>query len=102
MEGNDTIKTNMKSILLEALQVTDGERKLNYGSPTLNHERIARLWKAHLWAKYGVEYQLSPSDVCWMMLQVKQARHMHKPKRDNLVDVVGYARCISRIEKFEK
>lgn len=38
-------------------------------------------------------------DVSMMMILVKVARDANKPKRDNLVDIAGYARCAERLEE---
>jgi hypothetical protein len=89
------------SILEEALQVTSGARQRYYGTALQNHQRIALMWNSYIEAKHGIRGLLSPSDVAWLMVQLKIARNIHRPKRDNLVDVAGYARCISSIEGFE-
>lgn len=95
-------KSKKESVLVEALRVTGGARQENYGHPRLNHERIARLWRAHIWGRFGIDLPLEAADAAWMMVQVKQARHMHTRKRDNLTDAAGYVRCVSRIDGFEE
>jgi hypothetical protein len=98
-----------ESILTEALKVTGGDRQENYGHPLANHVRIAELWNGYLVAKSVTPdgsrdnriSMLTPSDVAAMMVLLKIARNMHKPKRDNLTDAAGYCRCLSRIQGFE-
>lgn len=81
----------MPTILEEAATLVAGPRQGDYGHPRDNFTRIASLWSAYL--KHGV----SPEDVCVMMMLLKIARGLHK--RDSLVDVAGYARCIEMIDE---
>jgi len=88
-----------ENILQEADRLTTKDRMVSYDHPLPNHERIADLWNAYMRNRLGPETPLNPSDVCHMMILVKMARDMFCPKRDNLVDIAGYARCIERIRK---
>jgi len=72
------------SILQEAQALIHGDRQATYGHPRDNLGRIARLWSVVL----GVD--VTPEQVCLCMVQVKIARQVHRPKRDNLVDAAGY------------
>lgn len=80
------------SILLEAHRVVR-QRRDNYGGPQKNFERIAGMWTQIL-GRF-----ISPTEVGLCMIAVKLARHVHKPARDNLVDIAGYADCIAIIEE---
>jgi hypothetical protein len=91
--------TKPESILTEALRVTT-ERPENYGKPLANHKRIADLWNGYIYAK-SVQQDgsrasfpptLSPADVVNMMILLKIARELHTSKKDNFVDMAGYAR----------
>jgi len=81
----------------------------NYGKPKPNHDRIAILWNGFFAAraiqKDGTvaitQPELSARDVATMMILLKIARDMHCPKRDNCVDIAGYARCLSSIDGHE-
>jgi hypothetical protein len=74
------------SILLEkARDLVTGERNGSYGMPSENHGRTAALWSAYL----GVE--VKPKDVCVLNILQKLSRERHRPTRDNLIDVAGYA-----------
>lgn len=84
------------SILDEAAKIAGVDRSEAYGHPLDNHRRIAALWQAYLDArKPGA---LTPQDVARMMILLKVARDIHAPKRDNLVDIAGYARCLEMME----
>lgn len=81
------------SILDEAQKIVEGSRNDDYGPPERNHARIAQLWSAFL----GVE--ISPRDVCAMMILVKVSRDRNAPKRDNAVDIAGYAYLMDKMEE---
>ncbi len=74
-----------ESILAEAIRITGGDRQQSYGSPKPNHDLIAAGWSILLRTKVTAE------DVCRCMVWSKLARDMHSPKRDNVVDIAGYA-----------
>jgi hypothetical protein len=70
----------------EALRVINGERQDAYGDPEDTFFRIACLWSSYL----GREVE--GSDVANMMILLKMAREKEgKGKRDNYVDLIGYA-----------
>lgn len=73
------------TILSEAADIVAGSRQDDYGSPERNHTRIANMWSAYL------ETEVTPRDVCAMMIMLKTSRDRHQPKRDNAVDIAGYA-----------
>jgi hypothetical protein len=73
-----------ETIATEAVGLVSGDRQKAYGHPSKNFEDIARLWSVVL----GIE--VTPAQVGLCMVQVKLAREVFVPKRDNLVDAVGY------------
>jgi hypothetical protein len=87
------------NILMEAASITAGNRQQDYGHPRDNHTRTAGGWRWYLKAKYGVDIPLDAEDVCWLNSLQKISRHCHEPKRDNLVDVVGYTRNIEMLDE---
>ena len=94
-------KKEVKSVLSEAQEIIYGDREQTYGHPAINLESIADLWQAYLRtvAKHSDDvFEMSPEDVCWMMVLLKMARQAHKHKRDNLVDAVGYIALIERLD----
>jgi hypothetical protein len=93
MEGKEMSETTLE----EAARLTSGDRQRDYDHPLPNHQRIANGWRWYILAKYGIEVPLDAEDAAWMMVLLKIARDMHTPKRDNIVDSEGYARCIERI-----
>ena len=92
-EGNKMAQIEeSKTILQEAQDLVYGDRQADYGTVKENFSTIAKLWSAVL----GVE--VSPQQVGLCMVQVKVARQIYKPKRDNLVDGAGYFATIEKME----
>jgi len=92
-----------ETICEEALRIQGGDRQQDYGDPTPNHEDIANLWNAYIdvaFRQQGKEPKLEARDVAHMMILLKVARNCHKPKRDNWVDIAGYAQCGGKIDKL--
>lgn len=81
-----------ESILDEAARIVDGARQEDYGDPQTSHGRVAMAWTAYLIDRDFNDRPLSGRDVCNMMVILKTMREAHKPKRDNLVDIAGWAR----------
>jgi Domain of unknown function (DUF6378) len=83
----------MKTILEEAAEVLAGDRKEAYGD---THERCSVI--AQYWTTYkGVEF--TATDIPMMMILFKMAREQNKFKRDNLVDIAGYAHIKNVLEE---
>jgi len=82
-----------EDILEEALRVTDGEKRTDYGSVKEDFQRIASLWEVIL----GVAVE--PKQVALCMIALKISRETNKSKRDNWVDIAGYARCGSMCDE---
>lgn len=76
-----------KDILLEALELTSGDRQASYGPPDQDFARTARMWSA----LKGVDF--TATEVAMFMILLKLSRETHMRKRDNWTDLAGYARC---------
>lgn len=83
-------ETPALSILDEAARVTSGERQTDYGHPRDDFTRTAVMWNGLLASK--LRQPITAMDVPLCMIAVKLAREAHRHKRDNLVDIAGYAR----------
>ena len=79
----------------KAIELVDGQRAIDYGDKTLNHQNIADLWNAYL----GTE--ISAHDVAICMLLVKVARLKNMCTDDCYVDIAGYAGIAGEISKKE-
>lgn len=76
-----------EDILEEALRITRGDRQAQYGPPDQDFQRTADMWSA----LKGVPF--TKQEVAMFMVLLKCSRQMHQKKRDNWVDIAGYARC---------
>ena len=89
-----------KSILNEAQSIIYGDREKTYGAPDKNLVAIAGYWANHLNTRFGVYHDISPEDVCIMMVLLKAARLGNDiTHRDSQVDAVGYLALMERIQK---
>jgi hypothetical protein len=84
-----------RTILQEAQELTRGARQADYGHPYDDYKRVTGAFNA------VTGHNLKPSEGGVFMACVKLARQGHRPKRDNMVDLAGYADCIYRIAEKE-
>ena len=84
--------TDQESVLQEAERLVNGDRQKDYGSASESFRRIAALWSAYR----GVEF--TPKDVACMMILMKVSRSVSSDKRDNWVDIIGYAELGSKLQ----
>lgn len=86
------------SLMDEAFKTINGERQDAYGNPEDTFGIIAGFWEKYLEGR-GMSVCLGASDVAYMMCLLKIARETAgRGKRDNIVDLLGYAAiagCIS-------
>lgn len=81
------------SVLREAEVLITGDRNVTYGSPTQNFTTIAKLLTSRFEHKLKPGEKITAADVADIMILVKVARNIAQPKRDNWVDIAGYAGC---------
>ena len=83
------------TILEEANSIIYGARESDYGHPYDMAKGVADAWRTHF--GWGVK----PRDVAVAMILMKLVREKNKPKRDNRVDLAGYAGVLDRILERE-
>jgi hypothetical protein len=81
----------MTSILTEAEGLINGPRNETYGHPLDDFNRTAMLWSALL------GHPITAEQVALCMMCVKMSRECHLPKRDNILDIAGYAGCLEKV-----
>jgi hypothetical protein len=86
-----------ESLLDEAKRITTRDRQGDYGHPSQDFTRTALLWTGILAGRLREGQFVSPMDVPLCMIAVKLARQAHRHKRDNLVDIAGYARTAAMV-----
>ena len=89
--------TWQQSIDEEARTIVFGDREQVYDDPNVNFEKIALMWTGTLLRKLKPDVSITPQDVALMFIQLKISRESFRPKRDNRVDIIGYALCLQRI-----
>lgn len=96
-----------KSILEEAAEIVNGDRVKDYGDSNEMLDRISELWQPVLdncvyLDTAGEPYiAMNPRHVALCLIQLKVAREVHAPKRDNAVDIAGYAEILGRASAAE-
>jgi len=86
-----------ESILDEAKRITEGTRRAEYGAPADDFARTALMWTGILARKLREGEAITALDIPLCMIAIKLARQSHGHKRDNLVDIAGYARTAAMI-----
>lgn len=92
--GLEVIYEHQESVLDEAKRIQGGDRQKDYGHPSHDFQRIATMWNV-LFSEFieDGELNLPPMAVAMGMAAVKLSRQANRPKRDNWVDIAGYAQC---------
>ncbi len=81
-----------KSVLVEAEEIINGQRRKDYGGVLESFTLIGRLWAPILSLP-----EVMPEQVDLCMIQLKIARFMNGQQRDSVVDIGGYAGCLEKI-----
>ena len=90
--GLESKQVDEQSVLEEAAKCVTGPRRRDYGTPDENFGLIASLWSVQL------KHEVTPMQVALCLILLKVARQANSPKRDNLVDIAGYAQCASELK----
>ena len=80
-----------ESTLEEAQRLVHGNRGEDYGHPLDDFTKTARMWAVIL----GCDVSAEQVGLC--MACVKISRQMNRPKRDNMVDLAGYAETVQMV-----
>lgn len=80
-------------VLDDAKELIVGDRNKTYGSPTENFQNTADIWNVLLGHKLQEGQRITSTEVATLMIALKLARTIAQPKRDNFVDMAGYAAC---------
>lgn len=91
--GPGWTETPRESVLSEAAGLITGDRNQAYGTPTQNFQDTADVWTVQLSHKLRDGVRIEPGEVAQLMVALKLVRMKAQPKRDNWVDVAGYAAC---------
>ena len=92
-EVKDMDEENNKSILSEAEEIVNGSRQSDYGDARESFSRVATI------ASVMTGKELAPEDCCAVLMAVKLVRESFAHRRDNLVDLCGYAELLNRLKE---
>jgi len=87
--------TPFTSRMGEAAALIGGDRRRDYGPPEQDYGRAAALWSA------ATGRAMTASEGVLFMMCVKISRQMNSPKRDNIVDLHGYAEILADMMEGE-
>lgn len=96
--GSTSKKMTRSAILTEANNIVSGHRKAGeYGPPEDSFKSIAAFWGEYL------GHEIKPHDVAVMMALLKIARIKGgETKKDNWIDLAGYAACGGECQSKEE
>jgi hypothetical protein len=83
------------SVCLEAADLVSGPRQGSYGHPADDFTRTGRMWGAIL----GLDEPVPPHLVGLCQVALKISREVENHKRDNLVDIAGYAETLRLVQE---
>jgi hypothetical protein len=92
-----TPKPTKESVCQEADRLVSGERQNDYGHPLDNFNKVAGLFSAFLGDK--LKEPVTADEAGLLLVLLKVAREGNAPKRDNLVDIAGYAKVVELIQE---
>ncbi len=96
---SDTMSDTL-TITAEAESLVMGDRGDAYGHPLDDYTRTAELWSALLSSK--LKEPITAQDAIRCMCAVKLSRDSNRAKRDNRVDLAGYALCLQLADDEEQ
>jgi hypothetical protein len=88
------------SVLDEAKRLVYGDRERDYDHPINDFTRSAGVLNALGYRGPGGR-DLKPEDIALLQIAVKLSREVHHVKRDNLVDICGYAETRRRVLDYK-
>ncbi len=100
--GNSALDvTQSYTVLQEAHDLINGDRRAAYGDPRDSLSSVAEFWSGYLFHRFGMRVVIDNVDVCQMMALLKMSRELTgESKRDNLVDQAGYLGLAGKV-KYE-
>lgn len=101
LDGRCLREFREETICEEADRLVSCDRQDIYGHPFHDFGRTALLWTGVLRDKLKDGESVEAREVGLMQICVKLSREVNTPKRDNLTDIAGYAKCVDLVNNFK-
>lgn len=95
---NEPKESDDEDVLDIAARITRGDRQAVYGPPEQDFKKTADMWTGLFQYMLAGEAKFEPRHVAMALICMKMSREFHQRKKDNWVDIAGYARCGSLCE----
>ena len=95
---NEPEKSDDEDVLDIAARITRGDRQAVYGPPEQDFRKTADMWTGLFQYMLAEGAKFEPRHVAMALICMKMSREFHQRKKDNWVDIAGYARCGSLCE----
>jgi hypothetical protein len=86
--------------MAEANALVNGDRQAAYGSPLPAYEAQAQAWSGLL--AHKLTAPITAEEVVLLLAAMKLVREARRPKRDNVVDLHGYALVYAHVQEGRK
>ena len=93
---------SVETILEEAQRLVHGNRGEFYGPPAEDFGKTAAMMSGLLLPKLKPGETVSVTEAILFMVLVKVSRESHRRKRDNAVDIAGYAALLEMIGNYRE
>jgi hypothetical protein len=97
-ETKQSKESDDEDILDIAARITRGDRQAVYGPPEQDFRKTADMWTGLFQYMLAEDAKFEPRHVAMALICMKMSRECHQRKKDNWVDIAGYARCGSLCE----
>ena len=95
---NEPKESDDEDVLDIAARITRGDRQAVYGPPEQDFKKTADMWTGLFQYMLAEDAKFEPRHVAMALICMKMSREFHQRKKDNWVDIAGYARCGSLCE----
>jgi len=91
-----------ETVLEEAQRLIHGDRNAFYGPPGEDFAKTAKMVTGLLLPKLRPGVEVTAREAILIMVIVKASREVNRPKRDNAVDIAGYAGLLEMLGDYGK
>ena len=88
-----------ETILEEAQRLVTGDRQDDYDHPSHDFAKTAKMITGILLPKLCEGEEVTPTEAILCVIAVKMSREVFKHKRDNPVDIAGYAALLQMLHE---